>query len=463
MDRLVIILCALCGCALYWYLLRRLEKTRLRDQRRYQTILRKLSATLSLIKDLDQLLKLIVYRVGRAVRVEFACIYLIQDSHGVYAQKFCYAKRKGPLPLPPQITDTHELIALLKVKHSPVLTEELTASIIKEFDIGRGLLVPAFVRGHLLGFIILGPKRSRAGYTHEDAVVFGILANQLALSIENTDFLTESQKIQAQLFAAERMTSLGTMAGGMSHQLNNRFHVIALAASDSLDTLKGIAGAYPADEALQKTFGLVMHALERIQENTRHGGKIVNDFLNFSHPDRVKAEAREFDICGPLERAIEMVTIKTAIPPGLIRKEIEPGLPLIEGNYVLLQDVFYNFLDNALDAIERKAVSLKSSRPETADQFRGAIDIRIRRCASRLEVVIRDNGIGVTEGEKEKLFVPFFTSKPTSAKGEGLGLFVIQKIIIAHQGTLSVDSTPGEGAAFTMRLPLTQKEGTDDA
>ena len=143
--------------------------------------------------------------------------------------------------------------------------------------------MPSFIREKLLGFLILGPKSSGAIYTQEDAAVFEVLANQTALAIENTEFIEEFQKTQAQLFATERMASMGTMAGGMTHQINNRFHAIMLATSDTIDTIKLTDFDKVSKDDLKKTFKEVSYALKRIQENWGLSflAKIrINDFVN---------------------------------------------------------------------------------------------------------------------------------------------------------------------------------------
>ena len=448
---------------IYIYLSRRTEDIILKDQRRYQDTLRKISGTLTLIKDLERLLKFIVLRVARAVRGDFACIYIASDSKLV--QKYPYTI-KGFFPdLPAELSHNSELVSFLMTKSRPVFSEELSEKIRREFNLKTGLIIPSFVRGRLLGFLILGPKSLGFIYTEEDTNIFGILANQLALAIENSAFIEESQKTQAQLFAAEQMASMGTMAGGMTHQINNRFQAICMATSDSIDTLNLLNLEQSSKEELKTTFKEMRYNLERIQENTKHGGKIVNDFLNFSQPDRLQKEAKEFNLREPLERAIEMARIKTAFAEDLITKEIPNNLPKIQGNFVLIQDAYFNLLDNALDALTQRKNAIENKKtPEPESGYKGKILIKMFKQNTNLITQIKDNGIGMNEEAKKKIFVPFFTTKATAVKGTGLGLFVIQKIIGAHQGTISVESEYGKGTSFTITLPITKKkEGKDNA
>ena len=103
--------------------------------------------------------------------------------------------------------------------------------------LGAAVVVPSLIRERLLGFMALGDKRSGEIYTKDDLRVFTVLANQAALAIENARFFAESQEMQEQIAQAEKMATIGTMADGLSHQINNRFHALSLISGDSLDTI----------------------------------------------------------------------------------------------------------------------------------------------------------------------------------------------------------------------------------
>lgn len=90
--------------------------------------------------------------------------------------------------------------------------------------------------------------------------------------------------------------------------------------------------------------------------------------------------------------------------------------------------------------------------------YNGKITIRIYKSDNKINVEIQDNGIGMTEESKKKVFAPFFTTKASSSKGAGMGLFVIEKIITAHQGQIKVASEYGQGSTFAITLPITQKK-----
>lgn len=448
------------GPFVYTCFRRHAEGVIFREQHRYQEILRRLSATMTLIKDLERLLKVIVYKVARAVKVDFACIYLAEEEKGRFIQKYPYTV-KGFFPdFPRELPLEAPLIKYLQDRRRPLFAEEIDRDMDGKFNIRCGLIVPSFVRNKPLGFLVLGPKASGAIYTQDDITVFGMLANQTALAIENTEFIEESQRSQAQLFAAERMRSMGVMASGMSHQINNRFHAIMLATSDTIDTIKLTNFERSTKSELKKIFEDISYALNRIQDNAKHGGKIINDFLDFSQPRQLK-QAGEFDPREAIERAVEMARIRAVVTVETIEKHIENGLPRIEGDPALFQDALFNLIDNAMDALKVKQGAIARNELQGFNDYEGKIIIRMFKSDPHITIQIQDNGIGMDEERKKHIFLPFYTTKATTQKGSGLGLFAIQKIIAAHKGRIGVSSEYGQGTLFTINLPMAAKTGGD--
>jgi len=160
-----------------------------------------------------------------------------------------------------------------------------------------------------------------------------------------------------------------------------------------------------------------------------------------------------------LEKGIEMAKIKTAFPEEIIEKDIQESTLPISGNFVLIQDAFFNLIDNTIDALNKRDKAIKNKElPEPDTDYKGRISIAISKKDGKIITKIRDNGIGMTEEQLKKIFVPFFTTKATSVKGTGLGLFVIKKIIEAHEGIIEVESEYGKGTTFIIKLPLAEEE-----
>jgi len=244
--------------------------------------------------------------------------------------------------------------------------------------------------------------------------------------MENAMFYEEMKNTHAQLMKAEKMATIGTMADGLSHQINNRLHALGFIAGDALDTIKMKGEVFVSPEAKEVMVDLE-HALHRIEDNVTQGGEIVRGLLKYTRKGEEGFAELDFDQL--VNAAIEMTQFK--IKPGEMQivKEYGKDMPKINGNFTQLQEVFFNLIDNAYDAMMQRKNELKEKgyapviRISAGGDNKGNINIRFE-----------DNGIGIKEEDKSRLFTPFFTTKLSSKKGTGLGLYVIQKLIEENHG-----------------------------
>lgn len=314
-------------------------------------------------------------------------------------------------------------------------------------ELSAAVAVPSLIDDKMLAIIILGRKLSGRQYTEDDLNVFSILANQAALAIENAQFYEDMKHKNEQLFKAEKMATIGTMADGLSHQINNRLHALGFIASDVLDTLKLKKDA-PMTPEIKEVMVDIEHALSRIQENVTQGGEIVRGLLKYSR--KGEEGMGPVDLDQLISAAVEMTQFK--IKPGELKilREYGQDIPKLKGNFTQLQEVFFNMIDNAYDAMMQRKSEFKEPGYEAT--------IRVSAVANgngHLDIFIEDNGIGVKDEDKKKLFTPFFTTKLSSKKGTGLGLYVIQKIIEEnHGGKVSYESFYKKGTKAHLCLPV---------
>jgi len=308
------------------------------------------------------------------------------------------------------------------------------------------VVVPSFIDEHLIAFIVLGNKTSGKPFADDDLAVFTILANQAALAIENAQFYDDVKKTHAQLVRAEKMATIGTMADGLSHQINNRLHALGFIAGDALDTLK-IREKEPIPEDLKETFVDLKYALTRIQENVAQGGDIVQGLLRYTR--KGEEGFAPVDLDKLIDAAVEMTQFKIKQGEMAVIREYNGHLPRIKGNFTQLQEVFFNMIDNAYDAMMQRKAEMKE------EGYRPTLRIAAAGAGNRINITIKDNGVGVRDEDKEKLFTPFFTTKLSSKKGTGLGLYVIQKIIEEnHGGKVNYTSTYMDGTQANIFLPV---------
>lgn len=448
------------GPFIYLYIDKKAENKLLKEQRAYQNILRSASGGMIRIKDLSRLLNLVVHVITKTVKIKHASIYLLDTENNKY---ILHASRgigkeieKGFF-----IDTGSPLVWQLTSNQAPVVTEEIVMKMQDEpyspalsrlieqlIAIKAALVVPSFVEDKLIGLLVLGEKLSRKLYSQDDLNVFSVLANQAALAIENAQFYDEVKRTHEQLFQAEKLATIGTMADGLSHQINNRFHALSLIAGDSLDILKNVDVSLCSGET-REVMNELKNSLEKIQNNVLQGGEIVKGLLKYSRPGDSGFEAIDFkDV---FKGALDMVQYKIKLNEIDLIQNFSDALPKIYGNLAQLQEVFFNLIDNAYDAIKERQSLLKEK------SYRGKIELMTACVNGSLEITLVDNGIGIKDADKKKLFAPFFTTKATSRKGTGLGLYVIEKIIGSHNGKINISSTYQSGTRFVITLPSNQK------
>jgi signal transduction histidine kinase len=276
--------------------------------------------------------------------------------------------------------------------------------------------------------------------------VFEVLASQAALAIENAQFYEDAKEMQSQIAQAEKIATIGTMADGLSHQINNRFYALSLIAGDSIDTIK-TADTSKCSPEVKEMIDSINHALERIQANVVQGGEVVRGLLKYSRKGDEGFEPLELNTI--IDNTLEMVQYKVKLTEIDIVRDYPADLPKIHGNMTQLEEAFFNFIDNAYDAIVERRTQLNEPG------YRGRITISAQPKASRLEIVIQDNGMGMKDESSPKVFTPFFTTKTSSRKGTGLGLYVVRKIITdSHKGRIMFESQHKSGTRFILELPI---------
>ncbi|MBU1871472.1 MAG: GAF domain-containing protein, partial [Candidatus Omnitrophica bacterium] len=363
------------GPFVYIYLEKRAEAILLREQRRYQETLRQAAIGMTRIRDLDKLLNLIVHIVTKTVRISHSAIYLFDKRS---EQFLLEAGRNLKKHQTSSINGSSSLVIWLKNQKEPLIYEEIKRMsqdnhnvIFKELDaqmqlLDASVIVPSLLEDKLLGLLIMGDKRSGAIYTQEDLNVFSVLASQAALAIENALFIMEAKAMQEQISQAEKMATIGTMADGLSHQINNRLHALSMIAGDTLDTFK-LTNTDTFSGEIKETFNQVSHALERIQANVIQGREVVGGLLKYSRKGQEGFAAVSLDEV--IDGAIEMVKFKVKLGEIDIIRDYPSDLPKLKANLTQLEEVLFNLIDNAYDAMKERKDTLKE------EGYRGKITI----------------------------------------------------------------------------------------
>ncbi|HOP64771.1 MAG TPA: ATP-binding protein, partial [Spirochaetota bacterium] len=243
-------------------------------------------------------------------------------------------------------------------------------------------------------------------------------ATELADSCEQ---LMDARQAMVQ---SEKLASLGRMASGIAHEINNPLTGVLTYSSLMRDELRGTEHE---DD------------LNVIINETMRCRNIVKGLLDFSrNTNVVKIAANINDLISDTIAIIEKHLLYQDVS---INLDLDDGIPFVEFDTSLMRSVFNNLAENAAHAM-----------PGGGELF-----ISTRNAGDRIKIEFRDTGTGISEENITKIFDPFFTTKD-AGKGTGLGLAVIYGIIERHDGTIEVSSEPGCGAAFTITLPAAGKK-----
>jgi two-component system, NtrC family, sensor kinase len=299
--------------------------------------------------------------------------------------------------------------------------------------------------------LILGEKLNRAVFTQDDINVFSLLSNQMALAIENYQFLDESKRTQEKLFAAEKLASIGGMAEGIAHQIMNRLNQFSL-NSQAIEVKVERFHKDGDEDAFFKDIGIISNSL---MKNVTRTTDIVKGILNYSNIEINETDFSSFSINDIVNPGLELLKIKHNISEFPLKLEFENSDGMIYGVRAQLMEAIYNLLDNAYEATKEKNEKIKEES-RGAESFIPGININLSFNTDLNANIIRisDNGIGIKAENRGKIFAPFFTTKPSSKSGSGIGAYVVKRMIEEnHKGKIWFESKYMEGATFYIEIP----------
>ena len=247
-----------------------------------------------------------------------------------------------------------------------------------------------------------------------------IQAELLHSNEELTESLKKLSRTQDQLIQAEKLASLGQLAAGVAHELNNPLGGILLYSSLLLEKMDQTHHHFTD--------------IEQIQNETKRCKNIVQGLLDFSRQSRTQGTVVDLDTI--IEKTLSLVVHQALFKDITITKKLDPSIPKIYADPGQLQQVFLNIILNAAQAMQGK----------------GNLTLTTRKHHDKVIASFKDTGPGMSEKIRKKIFDPFFTTRP-QGQGTGLGLAIAYGIVQKHKGTIQVKSRPGKGAEFRILLP----------
>jgi signal transduction histidine kinase len=274
------------------------------------------------------------------------------------------------------------------------------------------LAVPLKVRARVIGVIIIN-KSTFYTFSEEEITLMRTFADLCAVTIENARLYEKMVVLEEQTRQAERLATVGELAAGVAHEIRNPLTIIKM-IFESGDALNA------------KDIEIITEELERMSKNVTH-------FLKFAKPSDPNRE--KCDVNEGLENVLFLLTHLLDEKRIVLKCAFDAKLPKIYADPIQLRQVFLNVLMNSIEALPPNGVIRVNS---------------LRLASGWVRIRIEDNGIGLPQEVKDKLFAPFTTTKPT---GLGLGLSIVKRVIKAHKGKIRIESAENRGTTVEIDLP----------
>jgi signal transduction histidine kinase len=356
-----------------------------------------------------------------------------------------------------------------------------------EHKVRSVMCAPIRHRGQVLGLFYLENNLTPGAFNSNRLKMIEMLTSQAAISIENAELYrrledyshtledrvadrtaelhsknaelhraVETLKaMQAQIVTQEKLASLGALTSGIAHELKNPLNFVSNFAALSNERVRELKDVVPTTQPMspeqRRDFDDILGELEmntrKIREHGQRAVGIIDGMLQ--HARGKRGDKRSTNVNQLVEEAVRLVhhglKAKSTRRNVIIETSFDATVPEVNLVSDDIRRVVLNLVDNACYAASDKAL-----QPGSKEEAR--VKVTTRWTGKDVEIRVRDNGKGIPAAMREKLFLPFFTTKPTG-EGTGLGLSISHEIIASLGGKLSVESEEGQYAEFIVVLP----------
>lgn len=293
------------------------------------------------------------------------------------------------------------------------------------------VVVPIILRNEAIGVYIIRTEKIREAVSDKDLMLLSILSNQAAVAIENIKNIEqlrrtadELKRSQAQMLQAAKLASVGELAGGIAHEINN-----------PLQILLGHISLMGQGKDVMQRIEIIRNQVQRIAQITRQ-------LVNFSRSVPQELEHELVHVNWAINEMVTLVDHQFTNRGIDFDLRFEDNLPPIRANKNYLQQAFLNLLINAKDAMPNG----------------GTMTITTEFDGKNIVINFTDNGVGIRKEDIDRIFEAFFTTKEPG-KGTGLGLSITRGIVRKLGGEIKVNSVEGHGTTFTIYLPVNKQKG----
>jgi len=286
--------------------------------------------------------------------------------------------------------------------------------------ISRGVVELVYIQGK--------PDLDEGPFLKEERNLIDAVARQVALVIERKQAEEDKLKLHSQLLHADRLATIGMLAAGVAHELN--------------EPLGNILGFAQLAKKCPELPDSAEHDIGKIEIASLHAREVIQKLLVFAR--QTPPQKTHFNLNQVVEDGLYFFEARCAKGGIELVRLLSPDLPEITADPGQLNQLLVNLVVNALQ-----------SMPGT-----GRITVQTQYCDHNVYLSVDDTGTGMSKEVLDKIFIPFFTTKDVS-HGTGLGLPVVYGIVTAHGGSINVKSEPGSGTRFEIQLPVIEPIDTE--
>jgi signal transduction histidine kinase len=400
------------------------------------------SKTIVMILDLPTLSHKIVRTLAHAMGTRTAALYLLDKGQGRYRlasgqepapEKAEKLNLKPADPLPTHLKQHRSIIVRQEV-NGPVpenlATPGVASPLLETLDmLNAEACIPLLNKDRLIGFCTLGVRAKGSRYSKKDLTLLTALAHSAAPALGNATLYEDLRRSQELMRRADQLRSLETVAGGFAHDIRNPLTCIK--------TFVQLAAELKDDpEFIGHFTSVAAQSVCRIEG-------LAHEMLDY-------ATLRESQLCPEdlntvVASCFSLMKAKASSRSVKIEQDLAPDLPPVSIDLPRIRQVLLNLFLNSLEAMEGRGGRLTV---KTEHLVRSAGDECVR-------IDVTDSGRGIPAEDLDRIFVPFFTTKPRDSEqaGVGLGLTMVQQIVQDHRGSIEVESTVGIGTTVFITLP----------
>jgi signal transduction histidine kinase len=385
---------------------------------------------------------------------------------------------RNPIVFPPPTDPLGRLALSLQPIHVADVTQEPDyvagfLPIVQLVKLGGArtvLLVPMLKENRLVGAIAIF-RQSVRQFTDKQIDLVTSFANQAVIAIENARLLNELRErtndlslsldelrtAQDRLVQTEKLASLGQLTAGIAHEIKNPLNFVnnfSALSAELIDELNDVLKPAALDDKMREEIDELTHMLkgnlEKVVQHGKRADSIVKNML--LHSREGSGEHRPADINAIVEESLNLAYHGARAEKSgfniTLQRDFDPAAGMIDLYPQEITRVFLNLISNGFYAAAKR-------KEAGAESFEPTLTATTKSLGKKVEIRIRDNGTGIPREVKEKMFNPFFTTKP-AGEGTGLGLSMSHDIVVKqHGGTIDVDTEPGAFTEFIITLPRT--------